>query len=140
MTTAIDSDVILALWDAQTALNLAARSALEAAFNRGKLVAAAPVFAELVAASGHGEGFVTSFFDKTGIVVDWELGEPVWRAAAQAFQAYAKGRVKQSQGRTRLGLADFVIGAHAAENHCRLLTLDDSVYRAAFPGLAIETF
>ena len=37
-------------------------------------------------------------------------------------------------------LADFVIGAHALANGCRLLTLDDRLYRSAFPTLAIETF
>jgi len=37
-------------------------------------------------------------------------------------------------------LADFVIGAHAASNGCRLLTVDDRLYRSSFPTLAVETF
>jgi hypothetical protein len=37
-------------------------------------------------------------------------------------------------------LADFVIGAHASANGCRLLTLDYGLYRSSFPTLAVETF
>jgi len=72
MTTAIDTNVVIALWDTDTALSLAAEKALEAAFRRGTLVIAAPVFAELVAAPGRTEGFVDRFLDETGIAVDWE--------------------------------------------------------------------
>jgi predicted nucleic acid-binding protein len=50
--------------------------------------------------------------------------EQVWRLAGRAFQAYAKRRRKQRDQGARRSLADFVIGAHAAANGCRLLTLD----------------
>jgi len=140
MTTAVDTNVVIALWDKDSALSLAAQNALEAAFRRGNLVAAAPVFAELIAAPGRTETFVGSFFEDTGIAIDWELGEQVWRSAGRAFQAYAERRRKQRDVGTRRILADFLIGAHAVSNDCRLLTLDDRLYRAAFPTLAIETF
>ena len=130
----------IALWDKDSALSLAAQNALEAAFHRGNLVAAAPVFAELIAAPGRTEKFVGSFLEDTGIAIDWELGEQVWRSAGRAFQAYAERRGKQGDVGTRRILADFLIGAHAVSNDCRLLTLDDRLYRAAFPTLAIETF
>lgn len=61
MTTAIDTNVVIALWDKDPTLSLAAQNALEAAFNRGTLIAAAPVFAELIAAPGRSEAFVGSF-------------------------------------------------------------------------------
>ncbi len=140
MTTAVDTNVVIALWDKDSALSLAAQSVLEAAFNRGNLVAAAPVFAELIAAPGRTEAFVGSFFEETGIAIDWELGELVWRSAGRAFQAYAERRRKQRETGTRRILADFLIGAHALSNGCRLLTLDDRLYRASFPTLVIETF
>lgn len=79
MTTAIDTNVVIALWDKDSALSLAAQNALDAAFHRGTLVAAAPVFAELIAAPGRSEAFVGSFFEETGIGVDWELPEQIWR-------------------------------------------------------------
>lgn len=66
MTTAIDTNVVIALWDKDPALSLASQTALEAAFRRGSLVVAAAVFAELLAAPGRTETFVSSFFDDTG--------------------------------------------------------------------------
>lgn len=140
MTTAVDTNVVIALWDQDSVLSLAAQTALDAAFHRGTLVAAAPVFAALIAAPGRSETFVSSFFDETGIGVDWELPEQVWRLAGRAFKAYAERRRKQPDQGARRILADFVIGAHAAVNGCRLLTLDDRLYRSSFPTLAIETF
>ena len=106
----------------------------------GTLVAAAPVLAELSAAPGRSEKFVGSFFEETGIGVDWELSVQIWRLAGRAFQAYAdRGRKQRDKGARRI-LADFVIGAHAFANGFRLLTLDEGLYRPAFPSLAIETF
>jgi predicted nucleic acid-binding protein len=140
MTTALDTNVVIALWDKDSALSLAAQTALDTAFNRGTLVAAAPVFAELIAAPGRSEAFVSSFFEETGIGVDWDLPEQVWRSAGRAFQAYAERRRKQRDAGARRILADFIIGAHASVNGCRLLTLDDRLYRSSFPTLAIETF
>ena len=102
MTTAVDTNVVIALWDRDSALSLAAQTALDSAFNRGTLVAAAPVFAELIAAPGRTEAFVGSFFEETGIGGDWELPEQVWRLAGRAFQAYAQRRRKQREaGRNR---------------------------------------
>ena len=69
MTTAVDTNVVIALWDKDPALNAAAQNALEAAFNRGTLVAAAPVFAQLIAAPRLSEAFIGSFFEETGIVL-----------------------------------------------------------------------
>lgn len=138
MTTAIDTNVIVALWDDDPAISVAAEAALEAAFRRGGLVVAAPVFAELIAAPGRTEGFVSSFLEENGIAIDWDLLEPIWRSAGRAFQAYAEGRRKQRDHGTRRLLADFLIGAHAHVRGYRLLTLDEGLYRAAFPTLKIE--
>jgi len=139
MTTAIDTNVVVALWDKDPTLSLAAQTALEAAFNRGGLVVSAPVFAELMAAPGRTESFVSSFLEETGIAVDWDLGEAVWRSAGRAFQDYAERRRKQREPGSRRILADFLIGAHAQTRSYRLLTLDERLYKAAFPTLTIET-
>lgn len=139
MTTAIDTNVVVALWGPDRALSLAVETALEAAFGRGNLTVAAPVFAELVAAPGRTESFVNAFFEETGIAVDWDLGEAVWRSAGRAFRAYAERRKKHRDSGARRILADFLIGAHAAAHGYRLLTLDERLYRAAFPTLTIET-
>jgi predicted nucleic acid-binding protein len=139
MTTAVDTNVVIALWDKDPALSHAAHTALEAAFHRGSLTVAAPVFAELIAAPGRTESFVDSFLDETGIAVDWDFDEAVWRSAGRAFQSYAERRRKQRDPGTRRILADFLIGAHAFTRGYRLLTLDERLYEAAFPGLKLET-
>lgn len=137
MTTAIDTNVIIALWDTDHDLNSQARSGLETALQRGSLTIPAPVFAELMACPGRDEAFLESFFADTGITVDWNLSEAIWRAAGRAFQAYSLRRRRQRESGPRRILADFLIGAYAAQNGYRLLTLDDRLYRVAFPALRI---
>jgi predicted nucleic acid-binding protein len=139
MTTAIDTNVVSALWDKDPGLNSAARAALEKALRRGGLVVAAPVFSELMAAPGRTERFVATFFEENGIAVDWQLSDAVWRSAGRALQSYAERRRKQKDSGARRILADFLIGAHALVGGHRLLTLDKGLYGAAFPGLAVET-
>jgi len=137
MMTAIDSNVIVALWDRDPGLSLAAQSALDTALTAGGLVVSAPVFAELMAAPGRSESFLNSFFRDTGIFLDWNLQEGIWRTAGRAFQKYAARRREKHVSGPRRILADFLIGAHAAEGGHRLLTLDDRLYRAAFSGLEL---
>lgn len=139
MTTAIDTNILIALWNEDDTLNVLARSALDAALGRGSLVIAAPAFAELLAAPSRTEAFLDSFCRETGIAVDWDLNEAIWRAAGRAFQKYAVRRGKQPGSRPRRILTDFLIGAHALRHGFRLLTLDDRLYRAAFPRLTIVT-
>ncbi|MGA9979163.1 MAG: type II toxin-antitoxin system VapC family toxin [Candidatus Sulfotelmatobacter sp.] len=139
MTTVVDTNAIAALWDRDDALNAAAQFALDAALGRGNLVAPARVYAELMAFAGRTESFLDSFFRQTSIAVDWSLEERVWRAAGQAFQDYAARRRKQRDSGSRRILADFLIGAYAARNGYALLTLDEGLYRAAFPALRIVT-
>jgi len=138
MSTAIDSSVLIALWNEDDTLNTQARSVLDQALGRGSLVIAAPVYAELLAAPFRTEGFLDSFCRETGIVVDWNLNEATWRLAGRTFQHYVARRRRQrrNSGPRRI-LADFLIGAHAVHNGFRLLTLDERLYRAAFPRLAI---
>lgn len=59
------------------------------------------------------------------------------RAAGRAFQAYALRRRSHGDSGPRRILADFVIGAHALDRDYDLLTMDDRLYRAAFPRLRI---
>ena len=137
MITAIDTNVLIALWDRDETLNSAAQAALDDAFARGKLIISGAVFAELLAFPRRTEIFLDQFLTETGIAVDWATEESMWRVAGKAFQRYANRRRKQKVGGPRRILADFVIGAHALEKGYGLLTLDDGIYRAAFPKLQI---
>lgn len=139
MSTAIDSNVFVAFWDSDDALNSLARSALNAAWNRGSLVVAAPVYAELLAFPGRTEAFLDSFFSETHVAVDWEMDQTIWRTAGRAFQNYAARRRKQRDSAPRRILADFLIGAHALRRGYRLLTLNSGLYKAAFPRLPVIT-
>jgi predicted nucleic acid-binding protein len=137
VTTVVDSNVVVTLWDADKAVYSPAQRALEQAVSAGRLVAPAPVVAELMAGPGRTEEFVDSFLRDTGIGVEWHLQERIWRAAGRAFQSYAQRRRRDGGSYPRRILADFVIGAYAHENGYQLLTLDQSVYRAAFPKLKV---
>jgi predicted nucleic acid-binding protein len=139
MITAIDSNVIVALWNEDEAQNLTAKKALRESQMQGRLIICGAVYAELVAAPGRTEAFLDRFCEETGIAVEWEFGEKAWRAAGTAFQGYAARRRKQKGAEARRILADFVIGAHALVNGYKLLTLDAGIYQASFPRLAITT-
>ena len=138
MTVALDTNVIVALWDAADALHPVARKALEEVSGREAMAMCGVVYAELIGAPGRTEAFVDRFCEEAGIAVEWELKERIWRKAGVAFQEYARRRKKQSGAEPRRLLADFLIGAHALENGYKLLTLDGGMYRKAFPGLRLE--
>ena len=138
MTTALDTNVIIALWDGSAQISSAAQAGLEAAFRRGALVIAAPVFTEIMAAPQRTEEFINLFLEDTGIMVDWDLDEGIWRSAGRAFQGYVERRRRQRDAGSRRILADFLIGAHAFVRGYALLTLDERLYRTAFPRLTIE--
>ena len=137
MTTAIDSNVLIALWNEDDLLNMRARGALDDALVRGPLVISAPVFAELLASPLRSEAFLDTFCKETSISVDWNLDEGIWRTAGGAYRTYAARRRKQRDSGPRRILADFLIGAHALQNGFHLLTQDDRLYRTAFPRLTI---
>jgi predicted nucleic acid-binding protein len=141
MTTALDTNVLVALWQADDSLNLGAQHALDHARLRGDLTIAGPVYAELLAFPGRGPAFLEEFCRETLIRIDWEFAAQDWRDAGKAFQAYASRRRKARQaGGPRRILADFLIGAHASRRSHALLTLDGGTYRAAFPTLKILEF
>ncbi len=142
MTTAIDTNVIIALWQTDDAFNTLAESMLERTGARGQLVIAAPVFAELMAAPGRAApgrnvDLLEDFFRETGIRIDWVLDERAWRMAGAAFQAYAMRRRRSGEPAPRRILADFLIGAHALRFGYHLLTFDRKLYPTAYPELIL---
>jgi len=139
MSTAIDSNILIALWDADDTLHRTARELLEKTSAGGRLVISGLVYAELLAAPGRTEAFLDSFCEDTRIGVEWELKERVWREAGIAYQKYGERRKRQGVNGPRRILADFLIGAHAMVNGYKLLTLDGKIYRVSFPRLVVET-
>ena len=86
------------------------------------------------------EKMLDEFFHATASPLDWEAGEPIWRVAGRAFQNYVERRKRGKEELPRRILADFFIAAHAALDRYSLITLDQRLYRAAYPKLEILTF
>ncbi len=137
MKTAIDSNVIIGFLNQDDALNTRARRALDAAYERGGLVICGAVYGELLAGPARTEQFIDRFVEDTGIVVDWTSDEAIWRAAGSEFQKYSARTRRQRVTHPRRILTDFYIGAHAYTRGHVLLTLDNRIYRTAFPQLRI---
>jgi predicted nucleic acid-binding protein len=135
MITAVDTNVFIGLWNEDDALNMTAANALKLV--RGPLAICGAVYAELLAWPGRTEEFLDDFFSRAQINIDWTMDENVWRMAGSAFSEYSARRRKARSEDPRRILADFVIGAHAWVNHYAFLTLDDRLYRAAFPKLQL---
>ncbi len=137
MISALDTNIIVALWDADEHDHLTSLDLLDNAASRGGIVICGAVFGELLAGPGRTEEFVNNFLKGAEVSVDWSSTETVWRTAGLAFQKYSARRRRQKSGEARRILTDFYIGAHALENGYSLLTLDDGIYRTAFPKLRI---
>jgi|SRR5271166_5408340 len=139
MTTVIDTNILIALWDTDPQLNAAIQKALDSAQALGALVVTGAVYAELLALPGRTERMLDEFFGATSIRVEWESSEEIWRTAGRTFQRYVGRRNTKKTELPRRILADFLIGAHAAVHRYRLLTLDRRLYRAAFAKLEMAT-
>lgn len=135
MTTAVDTNVFIGLWNEDDALNMAAARALKSV--RGPLVICGAVYAELLAFPGRTEMFLDDFFSRAQISIEWPFDENVWRVAGNVFSEYSDRRRRARSGEPRRILADFVIGAHASVNGYALMTLDNRLYRSAFPKLRL---
>ena len=136
MRTALDTNVLSALWSGEP---LAARIAISLGEARaqGGLVVCAPVFAELLAHPAVTQDFVEEFLRETGITVDFTLDETVWRQSAKGFAAYAQRRRRSGGASPKRLLVDFVIASHALLHADRLMTLDAKRYSHDFPKLKI---
>jgi len=136
MRTAIDTNVISALWSGEPASQGMA-ALLGRAKNEGGLVICAPVYVELLAYPKATRTFLEQFLAATHIVTDFLLDEAVWQEAGAAYAAYAHRRRQSKDGSSKRLLVDFLVGAHALLRADRLLTLDAPRYRGAFPTLVM---
>src|SRR5205814_8168260 len=132
MITALDTNVLVALWDRDDSWNSDAEAVLKSARSRGKLVISGVVFAELLAFPRRKEKFIDRFLSDTDIGVEWTIQESMWRLAGVAYQAYAVRRRRQYGSNRRRVLADLLICSHAPDKGYLLLTLDAMIYRASF--------
>ena len=136
MITALDSTVISALLRGEPTKS-AVRRLLNSSRQEGPLLICGAVHTELQVGPGVTAGLLDRFLSATGIGVDWQMEERIWRSAGEAFALYATRRGASGGGTPRRVLADFIIGAHAAARGARLVTLDAQHYEACFPALRV---
>jgi predicted nucleic acid-binding protein len=136
MRTAIDTNVLSALWSKEPFAQAIARR-LGVAKMEGAVLVSAPVYAELLAYPGITGHFVNSFLDDTGIQVDVDFQQSVWLQAGRRFARYAQRRRAATAASPKRLLADFIIGSHALNQADRLMTLDPQRYKRDFPELSL---
>src|SRR5437867_10372304 len=91
MRTAIDTNVLSALWSKEPLASDIARN-LGTAKREGGLVVSAPVYAEVVAYPKATESLVNDFLADTGIAGDCEFRQPVGLGAGRRAGRYAQRR------------------------------------------------
>jgi predicted nucleic acid-binding protein len=134
--TWIDTNVMVALWEADHVLQAVAVRELTEASRTGAVTISGCVYAEFVAGPSRPLGAVWAFLREAEIAIAWDVGEDVWRLAADRFSQYAERR-RADHGEPKRFMADFLIGAQAAIRGGRLLTFDLRIYAAAFPELTL---
>ncbi len=136
MRTAVDTSVLSALWSSEPS---AARMVdfLGESRRLGGLVICGAVYAELLAHPKATAEFVDEFLASTGIVVEFNTDEAMWREATTGFAGYARRRRRSAGTQPKRLLVDFLVGAHALARADRLLTLDPSRYSKDFPSLVV---
>jgi predicted nucleic acid-binding protein len=134
--TAVDTNILSALWSSEPLASQVAAQ-LADAHARGGLVVCAPVYVELLAHPSATQHFVDEFLAETGIAVEFEIEESVWRQAGKSFAAYAHRRRRSAGGSAKRLVVDFLVAAHAQLRADRLMTLDASRYHRDFPQLRL---
>jgi predicted nucleic acid-binding protein len=138
MTTAIDTNVLAAMFTNASGDGPQALRAFRQAEQRGPVIIAAPVYAELLATPGSAIADVNAFLRQSSLLIDWQMTESMWHTAATAYRGYAeRRRAQRNDPGPRRILTDFIIGAHAAHVATAFLTFDTGIYRASFPSLTI---
>lgn len=135
--TAIDTNIISALWTGETGAGKI-RQSLDTAAELGGLVICPIVYVELRAVPGATTSFIDEFLERTSTVVDWNFDRAIWQLAAERYEKYAVRKRKQRMGEPKRFLADFLVGAHALLRADVLMTLDPRPYRRDFAELSLH--
>ena len=129
MAALVDSNVLLDVFDANSAWFSWSKAALEDAADSGRLIINPVIYAEISVGYDRIE-------DVDAILPDFLHREPIaYDAAFLAAKAYLVYR--RRGGQRRSPLPDFFIGAHAVLSGYNLLTRDPARYRTYFPTVRL---
>lgn len=136
---ALDTNILVALWDPRSGMTIAVSRAYQRYRKFGPIVICGPVFSELLGFPQRTSTEIHHLLNASEIRIEWEFSEADWLAAGHAYQGYVNRRKSSGGGLSRRMLTDFLIGAHASVRGYSLVTMDQDIYRAAFPNLHIES-
>jgi hypothetical protein len=134
--TAIDSNVISAVWSDEEASDFILKQLAESQ-QIGVIVISPIAFGELLAHPRISSTSARSLLNERNIRIDFELSESVWIEAGMRYAQYAARRRKAIGESPKRMLPDFVVGAHALLQADRLMTFDAQRYRTYFPELVL---
>jgi len=131
MITAVDTNVLVDVLEADPVHGEASRAALKRCLREGSIAACDVVWAEVATIYAGSARALLAALDTLGLRYS-----PMDKGAALRA-AHQWHRFRRSAGGRERIVADFLIGGHALEQCDRLLTRDRGFYRRYFKGLAI---
>lgn len=130
MITAVDTNVLLDIFGADSEFGARSAAGLQACLQDGKVIACDVVWAETASVFPSADG-ARDALARLGVEFE-PTGMEAALGASDAWRAYRRG-----EGRRERVAADFLIGAHALKHADRLLTRDRGFYRRYFGGLKV---